>query len=347
MTLEERFTEFVRNLQSAEIVDELQLSQEQKRGKKPDYFFFERQFIGEMKSIKKDMEPKAQTILDKHEDRPEYPVFFGQWDAEKILKHLPDGESINQKMFYAITSALEDSVEKANRQIRETKKVFEISDSQGILIILNDFVEILSPDLITHKIHQLLNKKSPSGDARYPHISIVWIVSELHVLKTEMGQEIMPSIVFVNDFSPSYQEAKDYVNWLQKKWALFNNVPFIEDNFNIKNIQFSKRKDFDSPEMIRRSKMWKMQYSETPYLRHFSREQLLEHSQQLWYETLPAFIRGLHEKPTQEKVLELMKRQTHLIEEINYRGIDFREFLPKLHEAFNRLQQEGKLKIQD
>jgi hypothetical protein len=36
-----------------------------------------------------------------------------------------------------------------------------------------------------------------------------------------------------------------------------------------------------------------------------------------------------------------------LIEEINFRGIDFREFSPKLHEAFNRLQQEGKLKIQD
>ncbi|NJK53210.1 MAG: hypothetical protein HC936_11125 [Leptolyngbyaceae cyanobacterium SU_3_3] len=44
------------------------------------------------------------------------------------MQHLPDGESINEEMFYAITSALEDSVEKANRQIRETKKVFEISD---------------------------------------------------------------------------------------------------------------------------------------------------------------------------------------------------------------------------
>lgn len=79
MTLKGRFTEFVRNLESAEIVDELQLSQEQRRAKKPDFFFFERQFIGEMKSIEKDMEPKAQTILDKHKDRPEFPVFYGQW----------------------------------------------------------------------------------------------------------------------------------------------------------------------------------------------------------------------------------------------------------------------------
>jgi len=347
MTLKERFTEFVRNLQSAEIVDELNLSQEQERSKKPDFFFFERQFIGEMKSITTDMEPKAQAILEKHKDRSEYPLFFGQWSSDKILQNLPDGESIDEGIFYAITSALEDSVERANRQIRETKKVFEISDSQGILIILNDFVEILSPDLIAYRVHQLLNKKSSSGDARYPNISVVWIVSEIHIVKTEIGQELLPSIVLVNDYSHSHQEASGYVNWLQRKWALFNNMPFVEGSLDLKNIQFSKRKEPDSPEMLRRSEMWRKQYSQMPYLMRLSREQLLEYSQQLWLETLPAFIKGSHEKPAQETVFELMEQQTHLIEEINYRGIDFREFSPKLHEAFNRLQQEGKLKIRD
>lgn len=295
MTLEERFTEFVRNLQSAEIVDELHLSQEQQQSEKPDFFFFERQFIGEMKSIKKDMEPKAQAILEEHKDRPEYPVFFGQWSSEKILQQLPDGESISKKMFDATTSALEYNVKKANRQIREAKKVFEISESQGILVILNDLVEILSPDLIVHKIHQLLSKKSSSGDARYPHISVVWIVSEIHILKTELGQEFLPSIVFVNDYASSYQEANDYVKWLQRKWASFNNIPFIEGGLNLKNTWFSNRKEIDSPE-ISRSDMWRRQYSQVPYLRHFSKEQLLEYSQQLWFETLPAFIRGAHKK---------------------------------------------------
>jgi len=347
MTLEERFTEFVRNLQSAEIFDELKLSPEQKLAKKPDFFFFERQFIGEMKSIKKDMAPKAQTILDKHKDRPEYPVFFGQWEVSKILNHLPDGENINQEIFRAITSALEDNVENANRQIRETKKIFKLDTSEGILIILNDFVDILSPDIIAHKIHQLLNKKYPSGDARYPHVSVVWIVSELHVLRTALAQELLPSIIIVNDYAPSWQEANSYVKWLQIKWASFNNIPFIESNFNAKNIQFSKRKELNSSEIISRSSMWRRQYTQTPYLRHLSREQLLEHGHQLWYETLPAFITGSHEKPPQEEVFELMERQTHFIEEINHRGIDFREFSPKLHEAFDRLQREGKLKRQD
>jgi hypothetical protein len=347
MTLEERFTEFVRNLQSAEIFDELKLSPEQKLAKKPDFFFFERQFIGEMKTIKKDMAPKVQTILDKHKDRPDYPVFFGQWEVSKILKHLPDGENINQDIFRAITSALEDNVENANRQVRETKKIFKLDSSEGILIILNDFVDILSPDIIAHKIHQLLNKKNSSGDARYPHISVVWLLSELHVLRTDLDQELLPSIIIVNDHAPSWQEANNYVKWLQRKWASFNKIPFVESNLNSINIQFSKRKDINSYERISRSEMWRRQYTKTPYLRHLSREELLEHGHKLWDETLPAFITGSHEKPPQEKVFELMERLTHFIEEINHRGIDFREFSPKLHEAFNRLQREGKLKIQD
>lgn len=263
------------------------------------------------------------------------------------MKHLPDGEKINQEIFHAVTSALEEHVEKVNRQIREAKKIFEINDSEGILIIPNDFVETLSPDLIAYKIHQLLNKKYPSGDTRYPHISVVWIVSEIHVLKTEMGQELLPSIVFVNNYSPSYQEANDYVNWLQRKWVSFNNIPFVEGNFDIMGSKFSKRKDTNSPEMISRSEIWKSQYMKNPYLRHLSEEQLLMHGQQIWSETFPAFLKGTHEKPSQERVFKLMELGTYFIEEINHRGIDFRKFSPKLHEAFQRLQQEGKLKIED
>ncbi|MFM2064199.1 MAG: hypothetical protein RLZZ507_3870 [Cyanobacteriota bacterium] len=343
MTLEERFTEFIRSLQSAEIFDELQLNLSQTMAKKPDFFFSERQFIGEMKSIKTDMKPKGETILKKHEDRPDFPIFFREWEVGKILKYLPDGEQINRQIFYSITSAIEESFEKANRQIRETKKIFNLNDSEGILIILNDLVEILSPDIIAYRVHQLVNKKSQSGDIRYPHISVVWIISEIHVLKTGTGQELLPSIVIIND-NVSWEAANDYVNWLQRKWAAYNKIPFIEGKFDIQN-KFSKRKKLNPPEKISRSELWKKQYIENQNLRHLSKEELLDYGHHLWYEIFPAFIKGTHEKPPQEKVFSLMELSTHFIEEINHRGIDFRELSPYIHTAFERLQQEGKLKV--
>jgi len=347
MTLEERFTDFIRNLQSAEIIDELKLNSEQTQSKKADFLFSERDFIGEMKSIKKDMEPKVHTILGKHRDRPEYPIFFGQWEVSKILKHLPDGEQVNREIFDAITSALEGNVEKANRQIRETKEAFKLKGAEGILIVVNDSVENLSSELITYKIHQLLNKKDQLGNIRYLNISVVWILSDFHVIKTESGQELLPSIIVVNDHIPSWEPAFAYVEWLQKKWALFNNIPFIEGNFNFKNVKFLKRQEPNYSETIPRQEMWETEYIKKPYLRNLDKEQLLKHGQQLYIELFPAFIRGSHDKPPQENIFKLMEPLTHFMEEINYRGIDLREFSPKVHEAFHRLQQEGRLETFD
>jgi hypothetical protein len=350
MTIEERFTEFVRSLQSAELVDELQLNQEQRCAKKADFFFLDRQLIGEMKCITKDMKPKAQAVLDRQEDRPEYPMFYGVWDSNKVLKHLPDGEKIKQEVFYSTTSALEEYVEKANRQIRTTKETFKLQDSEGILIILNDCVDILSPYVIAYRINQLLHKKTPTGDIRHSHISAVWIIDDLHVVETEIDQDILLSIVVESKGSIS-QETADYINWLQKKWADFNNVPFIKGKFDFKGQQFSKRKDDDlseelyPPGMIPRNEMWKRQYLKTPYLRHLTQEMLLDHAQQIFYAVLPKFILGEHEKPLEEKVHKNMELHTHLMEEINHRGIDFREFSIKLREALTLLQKEGKIKM--
>lgn len=341
MTLEERFIEFVRSLKNSEIVDELQLSQVQQLASKPDFFFHERQFIGEMKSIKKDMEPKAQAILDKHKDRPEYPVFYGEWEIGKVLKHLPDGEDINRKTFNAITSAIEENVEKANRQIRETKNFFDNSCAEGILIILNDIVEILSPDLIANKICQLFNKKCQNGDPRYPHISVAFVVTETHSIKTEIGLELLPCITIVNNFSPSYEEATNYVKWMSKKWASFNNIPFLEGNFEIIGSELSKREESPTSGQIPRHELWIRKYKETPYLRQLNEEQFLLHGEQIFHEILPGLLNGMHDKPSQEKVFELMEKLTHFFEEINYRGIDLRKFSPNLNEVFEKLQKEG------
>jgi hypothetical protein len=346
MTLEEKFVNFISTLKSAEVIDDLELNLDKRQSKKADFFFNERQFIGEMKSIKKDMKPKAEGILDKHRDRPEYPIFFGDWEVNKILKHLPDGEDINKQIFYAVTSAIEESIEKANRQIRETKKTFDLKDSEGILFILNDSVKILSPDIIAYRTRQLLDKKSELGNVRYPHISVVCIISEIHILKTSYPLDILPNIVIVNELAYSWKYALDYVNWLSKKWASFNNIPFIETNVDILNkYKFSNREYHNPSGSIRRSEMWRKEYAKVPRLRNLDKETLFKYGQEIWYELLPFSLLGSHDKPTQQRGFELMELGTYFIEEINYRGIDFREFLPNIHEVFDKLQQDGKLKM--
>jgi hypothetical protein len=312
MRLEERFNEFVRTLKSAEIVDEIELTAEQTNAKKPDFFFNERQLIGEMKTITTDMMPKVEAILEKHRNRPEYPIFYSPWEVSKILSHLPDGEDINKKIFYMITSAIEDGVEKANRQIRTAQEVFELNGSEGILIILNDSIDIMSPDIVLHKVHSLFNKRTQSGEPRYPHISIAWIISDIHILQENQEQKLLPSVVVVNDHAPSWEESDNYLMWLQKKWAAFNNMPFIQGGSDIGKLRFKKREDENPSGMIRRSEMWRKQYQKNPYLRNIGNEALLKHSKEINRQILPRFIRGSHERPTSEAIHAQMEMATHL-----------------------------------
>lgn len=350
MTLEERFVDFIRSLKNAEIIDDLELNDEQMKAQKPDFFFCDRQFIGEMKSVKIDMEPKANSILERHKNRPDYPLFFGSRDSNKVLGCLRDGDHVKNHIFREITSAIKENVKKANGQIRDAKVTFKLSESRGILIILNDLVEILSPNLILHKVHQLMNEKLDSGAPRYPNISAVLIISETHFVKTTSSdQKLLPIIQLIDDSLPDYQEIQDYLNWIIKKWSLFHNIPLHETNIDVDTLMnnlviLKGGRELDDHEEISRGQAFINQYRMMPYLRNMSEENLMNHGQQIWYESSLAFLKGTHEKPSQERTHELIELGTHFNEEMNYRGIDYRKFSPYLQDACERLILEGIIK---
>ncbi len=93
--LERRFKVFLGELEGAESIDDLTLTREQQRASKADYFFDGRSIIGELKALYSDTAPKVKAILAPHRERPEWPIFFGEHDLQKILRHLPDRDEIN------------------------------------------------------------------------------------------------------------------------------------------------------------------------------------------------------------------------------------------------------------
>jgi hypothetical protein len=352
MTLEARFIEFVRSLKNADIIDDLELNDQQMEGKKADFFFYDRQIIGEMKYITKDMKPKAKAILNRHKNKPDYPLFFGSRDSNKILDNLRNGEKIKENIFREITSAVKGYVKKANEQIRNTKTTFNLSDSNGILIILNDSVEILSPDLLCIRINELFNEKSQTGESCYPNISVVLIISEIHALEIADSEQKLSLLISVIDGSlTDYQEVRDYVEWLKKKWALFNNLPLCRTNIESVlsgNLVSLKNDDnIHSSNFISCEQAFINQYRLTPYLRGVSEEELMNHGQKIWYESHPFYLKGTHNKPSEERNHKLIELGIHFNEEMNYRGIDYRVFLPYLQDAYERLRLEGVIKTHE
>ena len=341
-SLEDRFISFVRSLINAEVVDEIEMDSDQRAAEKPDFFFYERQFIAEMKSLKQDMKIKADNVMDRHSERQEYPLFFGDWEIEKVLKSFPDRDQIMNDIGDQLTSGLESIVRKANRQIRNAKKSFDLMKSHGILIVLNDAVEVLSPEVLAFGLNRLMAKKDSKGNSRFAEISAVLILTDLHVIKTPVGTEAIPSITITNVFVGGHEEATQYLQWLQKKWASFNGSPFIQSNIDIRSALFAKRKERKTqPELLPNHEIWIREYSREPYLEKLTKDELFLHGKQLWSESIRGFLKGDHVKPDAERIKKLMELGTHFQEEINRQGIDFRDFLPVIHEILAEFRRLG------
>lgn len=327
-SLEERFIDFAKNLDGAESIDSLQLTPEQEMAERADFFFDHRKVICELKSLKKDTQYKVYEILQPHQDRPEWPVFYGQREVFKILKCLPDGDQINRKIFDAITSAIEGLLRKAHRQIRATKEAFNVQNAGGLLVILNDTVEISSPDVIIHKVFEVLHKRTPEGKVRFHEIEVVWIINETHFIQVTPRLKTIPSVMLINPYNQEdITETDIFVESLQPKWAAYNGLPSIKmkgDTFS--NFQFKKIRD-ETPiqKTMTRSDFWKLKYKQHPYLRALNTNELLDFGQKVFEELTPQFLKGTPKKPL-DQIGEVLKRWADFLEEINIRGIDMREF---------------------
>jgi hypothetical protein len=62
MSLKYRFNSFVRSIEGAEFIDDLDLTSEQQKSKRADFLFESRKIICEMKSLIKDMSSKVSIL---------------------------------------------------------------------------------------------------------------------------------------------------------------------------------------------------------------------------------------------------------------------------------------------
>jgi len=339
--LEERFKVFAKGLDGAECIDELVLTPEQKRASKADYFFCNRKVIAEFKTLKTDTSPKIERILTPYKEGPEWPLFYGRQALQKILSYLPDKEKINAQITSDVTDSIEGIVEKANRQIRGTKQTFNQPDSGGLLIIFNDIVDIFSPELVAYRARKSLTKRTADGKIRFPHVSVVLVINGAHYAQITPALKGIPILIIPNNISGT-EKVEEFVTNLVKKWSAFNKMPLINiDVEKVTDLEF-KRFSYHSKERtgpLTVIDLWRYEYRKRPYLRSYGNEDLFRHGSRVSEELLPCFMKGAPKIP-QEKRDRLIARWTHFLEEINFRGINMKEWTPWLNglkERWNEL----------
>jgi hypothetical protein len=315
------------------------LTREQQAAPKADYFFANRTIVGEIKALYEDTTTKIDVILDPYRNTPDWPILIGDQDLERVLQHLPDRDRLRATIFRSITRSIEAVVEKANRQIRETKRTFGIPDAGGLLIILNDAVDILSPDIVVYRVRRALKKRTADGALRYANISAVLIIGGAHYTQLKPDLKGMPILTILNlvletDF------VEEFIRHLSRKWAAFEQQLLIPiGTTDLPNLRFrtvsADVKDAARP--VTRQDYWSALYKRNPYLRPLSEDELLEFGGRVLEEVSANLVKGAPRRSIEEMGPNWI-RWSNFLDEVQYRGTDMRKLEKKTEGLGDRME---------
>ena len=238
---------------------------------------------------------------------------------------------IQKKLVVKISRSIEQSFKQANKQIRATKDIFNCPDSIGLLVLLNENISILSPELISYTVSQLLTKKQNDGTTRYREITSVWFISENFSLKNTKGHKLVPSIVIDGPSAASKPELTNILNNLQHNWAAFNGIPYVTGEAKkIDDSDFIRLSELEQENQypMLRHEQWRKQYRNKRYLNSLSDEAVLSHGAKLLSFMTPHFLKD-SQNLSFEQVAQFMEGWTHFLEEAKIRGLDLKK-MPKL-----------------
>lgn len=193
-SIEERFTRFLASLPGAEAIDGMVLPKDPESRRKADFLLAKREVVLELKTLTVDTSRKVEAAVDKHRERDEFPLFYGTADVRKVLSLLPDGEDIYRRIVNSIGRSVEEAVRSAEEQVTHTRHVLRIPNAVGMLVILNESVEILDPVVVGHRVAQLMRRER-TGNSDAAKLDFVWLLFESHALGVVGGVPTMPSML--------------------------------------------------------------------------------------------------------------------------------------------------------
>ncbi|MEO5958646.1 MAG: hypothetical protein ABIR80_05990 [Opitutaceae bacterium] len=324
LALEDRVLRFLGTRKGAEAMDALTMSPEQQASEKADFFLSGREVVCEVKSLQTDTKEKIEKLVAPLSERPDMPLYYGSWPIEKVLRHFPEGEQIKRELYDAATTAVQTLFRKANRQIRATKQVFSRPRASGALVIANDLIDLLSPEVLGRKVWDLFGKRTSEGDLQFPEVECVWIICETHFAEIAPGHKGVPAIVLSR---PGTSIAERVMCELQPQWAEFHGMPLVSMNSNVfHSTSFQEFSDVvGTAQKIPLHEAWRRAYRQNPYLRRHTIPELKSCFALLMTGITPGMLKGASDEQ-RNRSRTLIERWTHFLEEVNERGLDMKIF---------------------
>jgi hypothetical protein len=304
------------SLPSIEGVDNLPIGGGEK---KADYLGMERKFVFEQKAITAEQASRIDREIEKYARDKNFPLFYGTRDINLVIDKLPNKDQIHRDIYSSITKILESYLSQANKQISSTKIILDISGSLGVLVILNENIRVLSPEVIATRIQQRLREER-DGKLRFSAIDYVLLFSETH---TFQGRPIAVSIEGHGATNTSPEQA-EYIRYIIHSWSQFNGGDCLEIKSGASFFdKLTEVKDVP-PARTSRSEARVAWYREDRYMKSWSDEQVLKGAAK-YVELIQPFVMKDGPKLPTTEMAEMMMEFGDFIEESNLRGLDLRD----------------------
>ncbi len=331
MDLNSRFSAFMKTISSMEDIDAIPIPKKYNSPKKADYLGMRRSVIFEQKSITQEQAYKIQDELNKHENEEYYPLFYGARDVNLVLDHFPHKEKVQQKLFNKITKLIEGYLSSAEKQIFSTSKVFDIEKYTGVLIILNENIRVLTPEIISHKLSRLIKQKKADGSLRFSNISYVLYISEAHLYRNKM-----PIVLLLeNKLVPPHDgNVEEYLHYLIHNWSELNGGKafLLEDPEEL--LKATKQKPKKVKTRLTRSEEREQWYKANRYMKTWSDDEVYRKCAEYISAIAPFFMKEGPKMPI-KMLAEATLAFTDFIVESNIRGLDLREIKRRYGQILN------------
>lgn len=330
LPLTPRLVEFLTNGLGGKNLDD-EVSPEERRA---DYACLGGLLAVELKTLEGDASERMDNLTHDLRKREDFPLFYGEAPMSSVIKNMSDGDALHKKTLERIGRSIVTHLKKANDQLAAHAFRFPRKNLVRIMLLVNEDHEIYDPHTVSYIIwHEL--RRARNGAPRYGNIDGVIYMSERHATQHE-NRVAFPVLCIegVGLLEATWKRAP--LKRFMSGWADWNGHPlYAADDV----------KQFDAiehvPDSMPRHDLWRLQYRREPYMQQLSKDALRDKFDETIFISNMSFLKGAPVKPSQDMMTANMARFTHVLLEMNERGIpvtDFGYSLERMIAAGKRLK---------
>ena len=221
----------------------------------------------EIKTLEEDASERLGNLTDELRELAEWPMFFGEWPAESILKNFADPVPIKLRLLNRVGRAIVTHLKKANKQLIAHAERFPRKNLVRAVILINEDHDIYSPEIVAHIAGHALRKRE-AGTPMLGDIDGVLYFTERHATMIN-GQIAFPILHLQGPGVVAAPWKAEVISSALDRWSEFtrSDLHEAEDVRQFEAIEAV-------PDTMKRHEYWALCYRRQPYLKGHTQGQL-------------------------------------------------------------------------